>query len=66
MATTKTLPKTEDGHGVLYRTPNAEYIISQNTVKQQFTLWKIVEDGYEKISTANSPTKLYEKLEKSS
>lgn len=66
MATTKTLPKTEDGHGVIYKTPTAEYLISQNTAKQQFTLWKIVEGGYEKLGTANSPTKLYEKIEKRS
>lgn len=64
MATIKTLPKSEDGHGVLYKTSTAEYVISQNTLKQQFTLWKIVEDGYEKLGTANDPLKLYEKIEK--
>lgn len=63
---TKTLPKSEDGHGVHYITPTAEHVISQNTTKQQFTLWQIVDGGYEKISTANNPLKLYEKIEKSS
>lgn len=66
MATIKTLPSSEDGHGILYRTQTAEYLISQNTTKQQFTLWKLVDSGYEKLGTANSPIKLYEKIEKRS
>lgn len=64
MATIKTLPKTEDGHGVLYRTPTTEYVISQNTIKAKFTLWRIVEDEYEKLGTADSPIELYKKIEK--
>lgn len=59
------IPKSEDGHGVLYRGCKNNYVISQNTNKNQFTLWKIAEDNsYEKIGTSDSPTKLYDKIEK--
>ena len=58
----KTLPKSEDGYGVLYTVNKHEYVISQNTKKEIFTLWKKTESEYEKIATGNSPTKLYAKV----
>ena len=55
----KNLPSTETGSGVLcYTRPDKtgdKYVISQNPLKMQFTLWKCVEDGYEKIATSNNP-----------
>lgn len=59
----KTLPKSEDGYGVLYKFNGQEYVISQNTSKGIFTLWLKDDNEYTKISTANSPTKLYKKIE---
>lgn len=58
----KSLPKTEDGHGILCKTHTAfDYQISQNTSKKKnrFTLWKILENGYEKVASADTPQDLY-------
>ena len=52
----KTIPSSETGSGVLCTTLSGDkYTISQNPVKMQFTLWKHIEDGFEKITTANNP-----------
>ena len=52
----KTIPSSETGRGVLCTTASGDkYTISQNPLKMQFTLWKHIEDGYEKIATANNP-----------
>lgn len=66
MAIIKTLPKTEDGHGIFCKTHTEfDYQITQNTskIKKRFTLWKIVPDGYEKISSADTPQELYALVE---
>ena len=59
----KDIPSSDSGTGVVcYTKPNEsgdKYIISQNPLKMQFTLWKYVKDGYEKISTSNNPLSLY-------
>ena len=57
-----TLPKSENGYGVLYKGLKYEYVISQNTNKHIFTLWKLIETQYEKLATGNSPIKLYDKI----
>ena len=52
----KSIPSTETGRGVLCTTLTGEkYTISHNPLKMQFTLWKHVEDGFEKIATSNNP-----------
>ena len=60
------IPNSETGKGVVcYTKPNEsgdKYIVSQNPLKEQFTLWKCIEDGFEKIATANSPLDLYNKI----
>ena len=57
----KDIPSSETGRGALCRTRSGDdYVISQNPLKMQFTLWKCIEDGYEKISTSNNPLKFYE------
>lgn len=62
MSIVNQIPKSEDGYGVRYITEsNNEYIISHNTRKARFTLWKDVKNGYEKIGSANSPIDLYKK-----
>ena len=60
----KSIPNTETGSGVVcYTKPNEsgdKYIISQNPLKEQFTLWKCIEDGFEKISTSKNPLSFYD------
>lgn len=62
------IPKSEDGHTTTILWNNNKYYITNNTVKKQFTLWKIDDSAgynqYEKLNTANSPIKLYEKIDK--
>lgn len=62
MSVVNQIPKSEDGHGVRYTSETGNvYIISQNTKKERFTLWKELKSGYEKIATADIPTTLYKK-----
>lgn len=52
----KTIPSSETGAGVDCLTSSGEkYIITQNPLKEQFTLWKCLEDGFEKIKTSDNP-----------
>ena len=66
----KKLPTTEYGAGVHCITRSGagvhcitrsgkEYQISQCPEKNRHTLWKVVDGGYEKVSTADSPHDLY-------
>ena len=34
---------------------NGKYLITQNPLKEQFTLWKCLEDGFERIDVSNNP-----------
>lgn len=64
MAVVKSLPAEDTGAGVTCVTASGEnFRISQNPTKGIFTLWKIRPTGYEKIATANSPIKLYAKID---
>lgn len=57
----KRLPKSERGL-VLYVTADGrEFHISQNQTNQRFTLW---DKDYNKITTSNSPVKLYAEADK--
>ena len=48
----KAIPNTEiEKVGCL----NDKYIITQNPIKEQLTLWKRLEDGFEKIKTSGNP-----------
>ena len=59
----KNIPISESGSSTTCNTSSREkYIITQCTEKQRFTLWKILESGFERLSTSNSPTKLYEMI----
>ena len=54
----KSIPSSENEMTSCFTKPNSsgdEYLITQNPLKQQFTLWKCVEEGFEKISTSNNP-----------
>ena len=40
------------------------YIITQNTLKGKFTLYKVLENDYEKLATDSSPLTLYDVIKK--
>ena len=59
--TVKKIPASDNGPGVSCTTKGGNhYQISQNVEKMKFTLWKVVEGGFMKIATANSPLDLDE------
>lgn len=55
----KSIPSTETGSRTTCFTKpydsGDKYIITECPLKAQFTLWKCVEDGFERIKTANNP-----------
>lgn len=55
----KTIPASETGaRTICFTKPNSsgdKYLITQNPLKAQFTLWKCLEDGFEKIKTSDNP-----------
>lgn len=52
----KTIPSSETGIGVDCLAKSGDrYLITQNPLKEQFTLWKCLEDGFEKIKTSDNP-----------
>lgn len=62
----KSIPSSETGaRTTCYTKPNEsgdKYLITQNPLKAQFTLWKCIEDGFEKISTSDNPLDLNKKI----
>ena len=54
----KSIPSSETGsRTTCFTKPNGcgdKYVITQNPLKNQYTLWKCVEDGYEKVTTSVS------------
>lgn len=55
----KSIPSSEIGtRTTCYTKPNEsgeKYLITENPLKNQFTLWKCIEDGFEKIATSDNP-----------
>lgn len=55
----KNIPSSETGTRTTCFTKQNKsgdkYLITQNPIKEQFTLWKCIDDGFEKISTSESP-----------
>lgn len=49
----KTIPNTENGS--IVDCMNGKYLITQNPLKEQFTLWKCLKDGFERIKTSDNP-----------
>ena len=57
----KSIPASDNGAGVLCVTNSGQkYQISQNVEGKKFTLWQVVNKGFIKIKTANSPVDLYD------
>lgn len=54
------IPTSETGPNVTHTTGSGVvYKITQNKKKGQFTLWKKVDSGYEKLASRKSPVDLY-------
>ena len=54
----KSIPNTDRTMVTCFTKPNEsgdKYHITHYPMKEQFTLWKCVEDGFEKIATSNNP-----------
>lgn len=52
----KTIPSSENGSRTTCVTKSGqEYLITNDPVKERFTLWRVCEDGYEKINISDSP-----------
>lgn len=63
VAIVKTIPAKHSGPGVSCKTTSGqEFRISQDPVKMEFTLWKVLPGGYEKLAAAGSPVALYDKI----
>lgn len=59
----KNIPTSDNGAGVLCVTNSGQkYQISQNVERKKFTLWQVVNKGFIKIKTANSPVDLYDSV----
>ena len=59
----KKLPATDYGPGVLCtKALGNRFQITQNPEKKKFTLWRILDGGFEKIAMANTPVDLYSKI----
>lgn len=57
----KSIPASDNGAGVLCVTNSGQkYQISQNVERKKFTLWQVVNKGFIKNKTANSPVDLYD------
>ena len=55
----KTIPASETGtRTTCFTKPDNsgdKYLITQNPLKRQFTLWKCIEDGFERVKTSDNP-----------
>ena len=54
----KAIPNSEIEKATCFTKPNSlgdKYLITECTLKAQFTLWKCIEDGFEKIKTSDNP-----------
>lgn len=53
--TVKAIPNSEIQKVECYTGSGDKYLITQNSFKEQFTLWKCLEDGFERVKTSSSP-----------
>lgn len=56
------ISKENNGTRVTLLPGNGEtYLITRNLSMHGFTLWRVLDEGYERLATADSPFPLYEK-----
>lgn len=54
----KTIPNSEIEKAICFTKLDSlgdKYIITENPLKEQFTLWKCLEDDFEKIKNSDNP-----------
>lgn len=55
----KTIPASETGsRTICFTKPNDsgdKYLITNNPIEERFTLWKCIDDGFERIKTSDNP-----------
>lgn len=54
----KAIPNSEIEKAICFTKPDSlgdKYIITENPLKAQYTLWKCLGDGFERIKTSDSP-----------
>lgn len=51
--TVKAIPTSETGSRTTCL--DGKYLITNNPLKEQFTLWECLEDGFERIKTSDNP-----------
>ena len=54
----KTIPASEIEKATCFTKADSlgdKYLITENPLKAQFTLWKCIEEGFERIKTSDSP-----------
>ncbi len=54
----KSIPAQEVQNVTCFTKPNEsgdKYIITLNHLKEQFTLWKCLKDGFERVKTSDNP-----------
>lgn len=60
----KQIPKSEDGPRVKYTINNNVYLLTWDKIKNKHTLWMIHKNGFEKLTTKNSPLELYNVIDR--
>ena len=48
----KIIPNSED---IKVECLNGRFLVTHNSLKEQFTLWERLEDGFERVKTSDSP-----------
>ena len=54
----KAISNSEEEKATCFTKSNSlgdKYLITENHLKAQFTLWRYIEDGFERIKTSDSP-----------
>lgn len=54
----KSIPNSEIEKAICFTKTNNtgdKYLITENPLKEQFTLWKCIEEGFERVKTSDSP-----------
>lgn len=54
----KAIPNSETEKAECFTKPEHsgdKYLITENHLKEQFTLWKCLDDGFERVKTSDNP-----------
>lgn len=52
----KSIPATESGNQTECKTKSGKvYLITNNPLKEKFTLWEVLDNGYKKLSVSSNP-----------